>query len=691
MADEKEEKLREKFHENLKTARDYMDPLHQKMDHNYEMYRNQWPVKDQDFKVSDLYEYVETVTPILTNNRVRCSVHSDYPDYVRHAQGIQDILDHTYDVNEWDYEAQTVARMAEIYRSAIAYTGYDADAMNGTGKLCVYSINMRWCYLDPAPTKFEDSSFFFYVEPLRLSKVLKMYPNRKEEIEQSVGNKEGAQRSDKNRSTGWFRSWLNTMKTFVTFTSDHTGMNKYGYEQLIPEMDEEDKRKNSVAFIHYWYRDDTDEWRVSYWADEVLLEDEENPFWHGELPYDIYNPTQDILSSMGIPIAEHIENLNWEKNIMMDLLKQNARRTVDPLLMYNTAAGLKEPEKMRQQAREDGMIPVNNPDFVPLDAIADYFTPPPLPNHVIEFPEKLSIMQDKVTGVNDSFRGLSDATSGKEVQLKQEAAYTRIKTKVDNFERFVKSLSEKMIVNAMQYYDEWRAFRIQGDYAKYSDIEGDETPFEVKPIQQGMGEDGEPQYDRNEFFLYANPHEWTQIAKEEADQEHLAHGEGIEVTEDPTYGGTEHEPEPEDISKEDAQEAYKILQMTVEIDTGSSLPTSRMARREEAAALFQMGAIDQEALLESYDWKDRDEILKRMQEAAQQQQQMEQMQQELQRLQQVEQQAMQQQAPPQGVEGGQQPDMATQLDEIRQIVPEVAGMSDEELMQLIAGLGQQPM
>lgn len=155
------QKLRKRFLTDLDTSKKFMDPIHKQMDKNYDMYRNRWSDTSVPFRVSDLYDYVETVVPILTNSRTRSRVKSEFPDYVKHAEGMTFILDNTYDVNNWDYNAQRIARMAEIYRSAAAYAGYDDKANNGTGQLILKEINIRWCYLDPAVTELKDSSFFF--------------------------------------------------------------------------------------------------------------------------------------------------------------------------------------------------------------------------------------------------------------------------------------------------------------------------------------------------------------------------------------------------------------------------------------------------------------------------------------------------------------------------------------------------
>lgn len=693
-----EQQLRERFNTDLETAKRFMDPIHLLMDKYYEQYRNRNTASsDCKFKISDLYGYVETVVPILTNNRVRATVKSDYPKYIRHAQGLTDILDHSYDINNWDYEAQEIARMAEIYRSAIAYSGYDGDYKNGTGKICMYGCNIRWCYLDPGASKFDESSFFFYVEPKRKTEVFKLHPDKKVEIEESIGKRNALEKTD-SKVRRWFQTLIMSVKNYLAFNmSNMTAQPTTPFYDELQELDEEEKRRNSVAYIHQWYRDDDDKWRVAFWADDVFLKDMENPFWHGQLPYDIYNPTKDILSSMGIPMGEHIENLNWEKNVLMDLIVQSAKRAVDPPLLYNTAAGLKDPQALREKAKNTGTIPLNNPEFVPLNAIADFVNLPQLPAWVDALPERFDAMEDRITGVSDTFRGIGDATSGKEVQLKQEAAYTRIKTKIDNFELFQKSVAGKLIVNAMQHYGKTRGFRIKGDYRKYAQngqIPQD-MPFDVEPVQNGMNPDtGEATFDRSEYYLYANPNEWTKIEQPEAPADVQ---EGVPET------VKKGEP-----TEEKVKHAYRILQMTVEIEAGSSLPQSRMARREEALDLYGAQAIDQEALLDSYDWPNRDEVMKRMAEAAKTQQEAEmqakqaesQQQMEMKRMELEAKTNMQQmgndaklqqqlqgqgqgQAPMQG-----QPDIASQLDALRQMVPQLAQASDEQIMQLLARMGQ---
>jgi hypothetical protein len=636
--------VKQQFMKDLEVAKKFMEPLHQKMDKYYEMYRNRWS-EDVAFQISDLYSYVETVVPILTNNRTRSNVKAEYPDIIKHAEGMNYILDHVFDTNNWDYKAQRVARMAEIYRSALTYTGYDPEANNGTGKLTITEINPRWCYLDPAVTELEDGSFFIYAEPMRASKVKKLYPNKAKEIGDKKGS--GMLTSEGNK-TNWFKSFVKSIANTLNFTNANEAVKFEG--NVLPELDEAEKRKNAVAFIHYWYRDDDDKWRVAYFADEVFLEDRENPFWHERLPYDIYNPTEDILSAVGIPMAEHIENLNFEKNALLNTIVRHADKTVNPPMMYNSTMGIKDTRALRDGG-QDGLIPIANPDYIPMSAIAQYMHPAPMPNFVDGLPERFDGMMDRITGVNDSFRGMAQATSGKEVQLKQEASYTRIKTKVDNFEKFVKGMSEKIIVNAMQFLNTSTAFRVPGDYSQYQNTDMKNAPFEVEPIQQGINpETGDPVFDKKEFFLYANPNEWTQIEGEQAE-------EGAEGT----------------------KNAYRILQLSVEVEAGSSLPTSPAARKEEALELFNAGAIDQTALLDAYDYPKRDEILKRMQE---QQQMM------------AQQEAMAQiptqiptDAPITQEQPSQAPDeVGMSLANIRAAVPELDGMSDEQVLELLANM-----
>lgn len=570
-------KIKKQFEEDLATSKKFMDPIHAKMDIYYEQYRNRFVKDDDQMNISDLHAYVETVVPIITNNRTRVYVKAEDPEHIKHAEGMEFILDNVFDQNDWDYLQQRIVRMAEIYRSGVAYTGYDAEAEHNTGKLIIKAINPRWCYFDPAAIELEDSSFFFYIEPIRASKVKAMYPDKAKDI-----GKNREEHPYNEKQNGWFKSLLNTVKGYLNI----------GQGTPLEELSEEEKRKNAVAFIHYWYRDDNDKWRVSYWADDVFLEDLDNPFWHEQLPYDIYSPTEDILSVFGIPIAEQIEGLNYEKNVLLNMFVKNAKKAVDPPLIYNTTIGLNDPRDLKRKADEDGIVPVANPEYIPLNAIAEYMTVPGVPNWASEIPRYFGEVQDEITGVNDSFRGMSDASSGKEVQLKQEAAYTRIKTKVDNFEKFVKNIARKTIVNAMQFIDTDTQFRVKGDYSQFEDSQ--ELPFDIEKIQIGENEEG-PQYDRNEFFLYANPNEWTRIIGEDDGE----------------------------TTKEEVEEAVHVLNMIIEIEAGSSLPISRQAKREETLELFTNGIVDQQYVLEQFDIADSDEILNRMNEQLQAEQERE--------------------------------------------------------------------
>jgi hypothetical protein len=688
-----EKEIKERFHKDLEIAKKFNDPIHQLMDKYYEQYRNRWSQKC-DFRVSDLFAYVETVVPILTNNRVRGEVKAEFPEYVKHAEGMGYILDHTFDNNNWDYNAGRIAKMAEIYRYSLAYTGYDTEAKNGTGKLCVDEINPRWCYVDPAVTDVQEGSFFIYAEPMRMTKAIKLHPKKAKEIKESINRKEGLQHDDKSRSRNWFQSFFNSFKNFVSFNTTANTMTNYSDFEQMMELAEDDKRKESVAYIHHWYRDEDDQWRVTYYADDVFLEDVENPFWHGKLPYVPYVPCDDILSAVGIPVAEHIEQLNWEKNILMEGIIQSVRRSNDPPMLKNTAFGnTGDDQAMREKAQGTGIIHVNNPDMVPLNAIIDFVNLPQLPGGAFNLRDVLEAIEDKLLGTNDTMRGMGDATSGKEVQLKQEAAYTRIKTKIDNYEKFTKGISEMVIVNAMQFLDSEKPYRVKGDFKQYQDINQDETPFRVEGIQRGMSQDGQPEYDKKEFFLYANPNEWTKIEEPEEDEQ----GNPIYEMDDEGQSVFEEDGE---TQKQKVKEANRILQMVVEIEAGSSLPTSQSAKKEEAMELFGAGLIDQQAALEVIQYPNADEIIKRMSEAAQAQQQAEMQAKQMEGEQQMQMKQMeiqakmqQQQLKNQGdiqeerVE--QQPDLTSQLDQLRQIVPELAQASDEQIMQLLAGMGQQ--
>jgi len=54
------------------------------------------------------------------------------------------------------------------------------------------------------------------------------------------------------------------------------------------------------------------------------------------------------------------------------------------------------------------------------------------------------------------------------------------------------------------------------------------------------------------------------------------------------------------------------MRFTLNVQAGSSLPTSRLATAQEADALFAMGALDVEGVLDAHQWPGRADILKRI-------------------------------------------------------------------------------
>lgn len=62
-----------------------------------------------------------------------------------------------------------------------------------------------------------------------------------------------------------------------------------------------------------------------------------------------------------------------------------------------------------------------------------------------------------------------------------------------------------------------------------------------------------------------------------------------------------------------SKDGTQPLRFTLNVEAGSSLPTSRKARAAEADTLYAMGAIDRMAVLEAHEYPNRDEITRRIQ------------------------------------------------------------------------------
>ena len=171
--------------------------------------------------------------------------------------------------------------------------------------------------------------------------------------------------------------------------------------------------------------------RVVTIVDRVCpVQDGDNPFWHGQLPFHVYRPTKVPHELVGIGEIEAIEDLQDELNELRTSRRDNARLVLQRPLAY-----------------WDGMLDPNVLEFGPGKLLPMEGDPRellfPIPLQELPgsaFQESAELKQDVqyVSGIDDATAGAgADQQTATGTQLVQAAANVRIQNKVLRLEHEV--------------------------------------------------------------------------------------------------------------------------------------------------------------------------------------------------------------------------------------------------------------
>ena len=163
---------------------------------------------------------------------------------------------------------------------------------------------------------------------------------------------------------------------------------------------------------------------------QVLVQNEENPFHHGDLPFAIFRPTIIPHEFVGIGVVEPVAHLNAELNDIRTKRRQAGELALHPAYFYSR--GMIDPADAVTGA--GAFIPVLGD---PTDVVRPVpFSEPPASSFNEEAALKNDI--DRTSGISEEVAGTGETTSSDTAtgtQLKQAAADQRIKQQAKNLNK----------------------------------------------------------------------------------------------------------------------------------------------------------------------------------------------------------------------------------------------------------------
>lgn len=157
---------------------------------------------------------------------------------------------------------------------------------------------------------------------------------------------------------------------------------------------------------------------------ELLVQEAENPYFHGDFPFQIYRPTLFEHELVGVGQAEPISHLQYELNMLRGQRRDAATLALNPPFFY--ARGMLNPKNLTWGA---GVFnPVDGPpsEMMYQPRIQD------LPNSSVSEEQALKADIERTTGMSEATIGSGGEATATGTQLVQNAANRRIRQMTKN-------------------------------------------------------------------------------------------------------------------------------------------------------------------------------------------------------------------------------------------------------------------
>lgn len=571
---EKEERVRLT---KLKNAVDRIfrdtDKQRDEMERHLKEFRGEWwnelelkNTHDSKVFVNYIFSTVMSIAPLLTDNRPTWSIRARQP-FMQKAFDLYSLcLEYLWDKIDMDRKVFLAVVDALVMKNGIFQVTFDPDA-EVFGECRVDVVDPRVFFEAPGYDDIRENPFMGTRERKPLSWIRMHFPETgKEVVSDDNDNKTKWVEKDTNELHSDFATvytvWSRDPETESVYLEDEDGNR---------EKDEKGKDK----------KEDREKYpfgKITVFTGDTLLEEKPSPYRHNLPPYvklyDYYDPHE----SIGMGEGEQIEQLNRSVNRNMQLLDKFMTLYEDPNWLVDETSGI-DAESVKKDLPAGGNVWSYNSGVTenPVKRLEMGTLSADLYNYTAMLPRII----EEVTGVTDITKGMAAKTerqTAAEVSTLIESSYTRTRQRVRNLEHAIKRVCYLLIDIMQQYYTEIRDFNIKTDQNVDFYQVSNQQPFMDQMMQPKPNQAGQ-----------VNP-------QDEADYKKFR-----------------------EFIKElgDVDEVY--ADFDIEIQTNSTLPMDKQSLANLFLRLAQMQIVDPQAVIEQLRIPKGDEIIKRMEQRAQQQ------------------------------------------------------------------------
>jgi hypothetical protein len=499
----------DKIFTNTKGVRD-------RMDRALRYYKGEWwnprVMKDSDSRVfaNFLFSTVQSIAPLLTDNRPVWSVRARKPHMQNYVDAYSLALEYLWDKLDMDQVTLKWIIDALLMKVGLVkcYWNPDEDEVE------VENVDPRTFFIAPGYADLWDSPMCGVRVERPLSWIRMKFPDTGAEVKsEDTSDAEGI-----NMETAeGFELEMHTVLVYEVWLKDST-MEEYFVDPDGNEVPHNQGGENKEKESRKKYPNG----RVLTFTAKTLLADQPAAYDHGKPPYVALYDYLTPHDFYGISEGDQIEELVKSFNRNLQLFDNWTRDYCDPPWLMDENSGL-EYEKTKEMLKTGGSLfsvsMINNPE--PLKKVKTE----PIDPTVVQMMSGTTKLIEEISGVTDISKGMAmkaQRQSATEISTLIESAYTRTRQRVRNYEHSIKRLEYLKLHLMQQFYTEPRTFSVRRDEnVNYYNVQN--SP------EFAMGSIGRPNEDMEEEELKQLEDDYTALIEDLGDVDQVFAAFDLEV------------------------------------------------------------------------------------------------------------------------------------------------------------------
>jgi|TARA_Y100000310_G_scaffold332585_1_gene408459 hypothetical protein len=395
------------------------------------------------------FSTIETILPILTDNRPQISVVPFEPDDIDISRVLSEIVQYLWEYNDMDIKLPKIIKNVLIFGNGFAKVDWDPGARGGLGEIRMTGLDPANVLVDPSGTDDESINWIAHIQ------------NVPKEIVEANPAWAGALQGVSN--SAYDPSFTIERKIASQGTKAGIKSTQYSDTQSKQSFDfqgggsSQTDQEEQVTLVEIWERDlQSGAISKTVLANDILLETGPSPFDHGWFPIVHFVDYPSGWNYWASGEVQHVEKLQLEINkrrgMMIDILKFTSM----PMLVVDPTSGV------------DYENIVTRPGLV-IPAIGgggsvSWLHPPRVPGELFAMNDRDKADFDTILGNVDVLQGRKPAgvEAAAAIEALTEAANTRMRLKVRFMEAALRQLGRLVVSMIQQFYDTKRIIRLAG-------------------------------------------------------------------------------------------------------------------------------------------------------------------------------------------------------------------------------------